>query len=316
MLQCVKCLGVIAASLFSVSQARAEDAILLQYKMTVGEEPIYRSTVEMIQTQTVNKLKVESKIENVDISVITLLGTDSSKNLRLQTENKQLNVKIKIADLGDYLYDSKKDENEKESTLGAVFTPIYDTLKGAVIKVTISPTGKIIELRGYASLLSSVLKDNPLGRQFTGGGSDKAKQYDLAEFYPVFSKKPVKPGDSWEETYKIAMPKLGTFSGKRLYKFVGFDRVGKRKTAKITFTTELTFKVNLKQSGTNVTGKLTIQKSSGTVQFDPVKGKVVSIKSEYTITGNLQANVNGTRFDIDTKQVQKISLELLDKLPE
>ena len=223
---------------------------------------------------------------------------------------------MKIGPLGEYTYDSKSDENEKGSTLGTSLTPIFDTLNGATLTVIHSPRGELVEVKGYAELLAEVLKDNPFGKQLINNGSNNSHKYSLTELYPVMKKEPAKPGDTWEEPFEMAMPKIGTAEGTRKYKFVGYDMVGKTKTAKITYTTDLTFKLDLNQGGQKATGELSIGKSSATVHFDPKMGRVVKVNSTFTLAGDISVSVNGNDITVGTQQTHTIALDLLEKLPK
>ncbi|GAB4137528.1 MAG: hypothetical protein Tsb009_05120 [Planctomycetaceae bacterium] len=307
---------LVAALMMPRSAVHAQKPILLRYKMEPNKPLIYKMTTNTKQVQTVRNMKIETVMSNTEISIRTLKGFDKSKNLELQTENKLLNVKVKIGPLGEYKYDSKSDENERGSTLGAALTPLYDTLNGAYETIVMSPRGEIVETKGFAELVASALKDNPLGKQFAGNGTNTARKFSLAEFFPVLSKAPVKPGDTWEEPYEIELPKLGKAKGTRKFKFVGYEMVGKTKTAKITYTTEMTFDIDLNIGGQKITGKMTMEKSAGTVNFDPQKGQLVKLKSGFTMGGDINVSVNGMDIPIGTKQTQTITLERLTKLPE
>lgn len=309
-------LGLAVLARAGAVQAADEKPVLLRYQYKLNEEMIYKSVQTTKQTQTIGETKIETDISTTEVSVRKLLKVDSNKNLQVEAENKLLQVKMKIGQLGEYKYDSKTEENEKGSMLGGALTPMYDSLRGASVTEIINTRGEVIEIKGFEELMAAALKDNPLGSQFSGGGTNKARKFGVSELYPIMSKMPVKPGDTWEEPFEVSLPKMGTAKGKRNYKFEGFDKVGKTETAKITYTTDLTFKLNLDQGGQKATGELTIQKSSGTLQFDPKKGKVVDLKSEYTIAGTINVSVNGMDLTVDTKQTQTVALTLLDKLPK
>ena len=144
--------------------------------------------------------------------------------------------------------------------------------------------------------MAAVLKDNPLATQFTGGGTDKAIQMEYTEFFPVFSKKAVKPGDTWVVPFEISLAKLGTAKGQRFYKFVGMEKVKGRSVAKITYTYDLTFKLDLAMGGAKVTGELSMEKSSGTILFDRKTGRVVSDNEKLHVIGTMTLDINGMEF--------------------
>jgi len=165
-------------------------------------------------------------------------------------------------------------------------------------------------------LLGDVLKDNPLATQFAAGGSEEAMQIGLAEYIPPLSKEALRPGSRWEVPYQLNLDKFGKATGKRTYTYDGEGTVGKHKTAKISFTTELSFELDLDQGGAKVTGTLSVTQSKGTLHFDPKAGRVVSLANEFTLGGAINVAAGGQNIPVAMEQVQQIRMELLDRLPE
>jgi hypothetical protein len=114
----------------------------------------------------------------------------------------------------------------------------------------------------------------------------------------------------------MKLPKLGTAEGSQSYTFVGRDKVGDTETVKLSVSKEMTFDVNLDGGGAKVTGTLSISDSSGTVQFDPRAGRIVTMESEITMSGDLTVDANGTTQTVGSEMTQKTQVKLLDKLPE
>jgi hypothetical protein len=295
---------------------QAGDGIVLRHKLAKDDKLIYRKTSSVKQTQVVKDMKIETHIDSTEVGVRTFQEVDDKGNIKAQTENKLLKVKTKIGPLGDYTFDSKSNDNDKGSTLGAALTPIYERMSGAIMTVTYTPRGEVTKLEGYEELIKDVLKDNPIGAQFAGGGSEKAARFGYAEFFPVFGEEAVRAGDRWETPYEMQLPKVGDAKGKKIYTYLGPDKVGNRKTVKIGVTHELDFDLNLDVNGVKVTGKMTIDRATGTIQFDPEKGHLVSMTSQYTLSGTMNVDANGMQFPVTTEQLQRVNLELLEKLPE
>ncbi len=74
--------------------------------------------------------------------------------------------------------------------------------------------------------------------------------------------------------------------------------------------------LNINQANSKVTGTLTASNSSGTVQFDPVAGRVVSMKRTVSLGGMLSVDANGMTIPIDNQQELTNTFELLEKLSE
>lgn len=296
--------------------AQAQDAVTLRYKMAKDDRLIVRKTQTVKQSQSVNDKKFDTEINSTDVTVRTLERVDQEGNFHLRTENKLLKVKINIGPLGNYTYDSTATDNETGSVLGSALTPVYDRLKGALLKLVHTPRGEVVELNGLQDLISDLVKGSPLAAQFTGGGSDKAAALSVAEYFPVMSEKPVRPGDTWEVPYELDLPRLGKAKGKRTYKYVGPDKIAGRETARISVTTDLTFDLDLDMGGTKVKGSLSINNSSGTIQFDPLNGQLVTMKNEYDLAGDLTVTAGDMEIPVRTEQKQTVTLDVLEKLPE
>lgn len=302
--------------LFAQASLQAQDAVTFRYKMNKDDKLIYRTVGEVSQTIKIMGMEVKTTITGKDVSIRTLDSVDKKGNFTIQTENKQLYTKMNVGPLGEYVFDSKSSDNEKASMLGAALTRVYERLSGASIKVTHTPKGKITKVDGLKGLLGDVLKDNPLGAQFVAGGTEEGAKLEYGQTFVEFPEKPIKPGDTWEVPFEMKLPKIGTFQGKNVYKYIGNDKVRNRKTAKFSMTSELSIKIDIEMDGAKVTGTLSVSDSSGTVQFDPEKGQIVSNKFKMTLAGNLNVNVNNMDIPIEQEQTHTATIELLDKLPE
>ncbi len=292
----------------------AEDAVTLRYKYGEDDKLIYRTTTTLKQMQTFNNQKFKTDVVSEDISIRTLEEVDKKGGFAIRTENKLLKTTMDIPMQGKYVFDSKSDERDKGSAIGAAVTPIYDRLNGAILTIKHTPRGKVTAVDGYKELMQGVLKNDPLGAQFAGG--ENGALIKFADAFPVMNAKPVQPGDTWVDEYELEMPKLGKAKGKKTYIYVGKDKLAGRATVKLTVTNELSFDLDLALNGAKTTGNLSISKSSGTIHFDAVKGQLVSMKAEFTMGGNINVAVGGQNIAIQTERVQNVVVELLDKLPE
>lgn len=307
-------LSTMAACLLG-SAANAEEGVKLRYKLAKGQKQIYRTTTSIKQTQKVGERKMDFTMSNATVVVRTLKEVDKKGNLHVDVETKSLKATLGGV-LGDYKYDSTKKENDEASEIGAALTPVYDTLNGSSITVVVSPRGEVQDVKGYTELLKDVLKDNPLGERFVGGSSKEMAKLQAGEFYPVLSKNPVRPGDFWDSPFELTIPKLGKFTGKNNYTFDGPGKLGKKKTLKISVTTELSADLKLSMGEAKVTGNLSIGNSSGTIHFDPETGQILKSTATYTMTGTLNITAGDNQFTVDMEQKQTAGIERLDKLPK
>ena len=303
--------------LLAASGASAQDAKTFRYKMDPSDQLIYRLTTETKVAQSIAGMSFDSEVKNVDVSVRTLQKVDDDGNLVIQSENKILKASLKSAAVGEYKYDSQSPTNEKGSALGAAMTPLYDTLKGAYVTLTVSPRGEVVKLDGLSDLLSGVLKENPLTQQFGGMmGTDEAGAMTYGDSFVQFPEHAIKPGDTWEVPFELTVPKMGTFKGKTTCKYEGPDKVGDRATIRFTEKTEMTFDLNIESDAAGVTGTISSTEGSATAQFDPELGQVVSKISTMKLGGSLMVKAGGQELMLQQDQDVSTTFELLDKLPE
>lgn len=292
------------------------DAVEMRYKMTKGEPQYYRTETSLKSSQSVAGATVETELQNSELASRSLESVDDQGRFRVRTTNIKTVANMKIGPLGEYKYDSSSTERDEGSALGAALNPVYEKMNGATISFTLSPRGEVSAVDGLQQLLEDVLKNNPLGQQIIGGGTDKAAEVGLSELYVAFSERPVKPGDTWEAKYQIDLPQIGKTEGKRIYTYEGPDKVGDRQTARIRVNHELSVDIDLNQNGAKVKGTMKVDQSSGIVHFDPARGQIVSMESTYKLSGELTVDAGGKLIPVKTEQNQEIKVSLLDKPPE
>jgi len=306
-------LGVLTLVILAAGVA-AQEGTLLRYQPS--KEPlIYRKTHTMKQTQNVMDMKIITDTKQTEVEVWSV-GVTDKKDLEIKAETKTLEVKAKIGPLGEYAFDSRKDDNDKGSALGAALTPLHERLANARPTYIVSDRGKIAKVEGLKELLDDVLKDNPLAKQFAAGGSEEAMKLGLTEYFPLLPEDRVSSGTRWEVPFEISLDKFGKAKGKRVYVCEGEATVGKRKTIKIRVATEMSFDLDLDVGEAKVTGKMSITDAKGTIHFDPKQGCVVSLNNEYTLSGDLNVTAGGMNIPVSSEQTQNLRLELLEKLPE
>lgn len=295
---------------------RADEAVQFRHKMDESEKLIYETVTEVDQTQNINGTENKNLIKSREISTHSLLEVQDDGSLKLQSENKLLSVSMDMGQLGKYEFDSKKTDNETGSVLGGSLTPLYETLSGAIIKYARTSRGQVLKVEGLKELLAEVLKDNPIASQFAAGASDKGAVANMNQLTIQFPEKTIKPGDRWEEPFEMELAQFGTLKGKANYTYEGADKVGNRKTAKFSSTTEISIDLDITQRGAKITGTIASTEGSGTIQFDPEKGQIVSLTGTMKMSGNLTVEAGGNTINITQEQTQKMTKKLLDKLPE
>lgn len=307
-------IAVLIVACGCAARAQAEEPVLLAYKVAKGETSYYRVGGEVKQTQSIMNMKLNNSFnqETVMSRVADNVDADGNATFKLKAERRKFTSEFGAA--GKYEFDSKSTERDTGSVVGGELTPLFERLTGSEYQVIVNPRGRVTEVKGFAELVADIVKDKPIAAQF-GAGDNKAAVMNEQDTFVVLSDKPVKPGDKWENAFELELPKTGKFKSKTTYTYEGPDKVGIVTTARIGVTSDLTFELDIDQAGAKITGTLTTNNSSGTVQFDPVAGRVVSIKRSLSLSGQMSADVGGMTIPIDNQQEQTSTFELLEKLP-
>lgn len=294
--------------------ASADDGTILKYKLAKGDKLIYRTKMEMKQSQKIMGTAMENELTSETISSYTVETVDEMGNAKLNVKGERLKAMAKFGALGEFAFDSQSSERDKSSAIGLAMTPLMERLSGIMYEATVPPDGGVSEVKGYANQLRDLVEGNPLTAQFAGGGTDDSAKQALDGVFPKIAKTVANTGDTWETPIDLAMGKLGTLKGKTTYVFVGPDKVGDRATAKLAVTTDLSIDINLDMDGTKVTGKISTNNSNGFVQFDTVAGRVISGEGSASMGGTLNVNVNGMDIPVQNDQTVKTTVEYLDRL--
>ncbi|MFN0054703.1 MAG: DUF6263 family protein [Planctomycetales bacterium] len=312
---------VIALALFVtalLASGQGAEPTLLKYKYAKGDKRYYKNVQTMKQSQTLNvngmAIKQENSMNNEAILAheVAEIGADGIALFKTKATRRKMTADFGLA--GKFEFDSQSSERDTSSQLGQSMTPLLERLTGSEYQIAVNPQGKVTEVKGYAELVADLLKDNPFGAQF-GGGDNKTAVTNEQEAFVILSDKPVKPGDKWEVPVDVELATLGRVKGKLTFNFEGFDKVRDVPTVRIGVTNDMSIELNLDQGGTKVSGTITTNNSSGTVQFDPAAGRVLLSKSTLTMGGQLTVEAGGMTIPVDNQQEQTNSYELLDKLP-
>jgi len=300
-----------------VSIGHAEDKpVTLRYKGTKGDRIITQNAAKMQQSQTINGMELTTVIEQKDVSVSTLRQIDKEGNFHVESQPHRLWVKLNLPMQEPYTYDSTKDERQKGTVIAQAMNPVYDRLSTVVMTAVYSPLGKVKKVSGMQEYLADVLKDNAIGAQLIGGGSDELAKLQVTDRLVEFPKKPVKTGDTWDVEFETQLPNIGKFKGKKTYTFEGQDKVGDHATYKITCETEMTIELKTETDGAVVTGTLKADDASSVYQFDPKRGRIIAMKAESQVSGDVSVEAGGNIFSVETDQSQSYELKELDKLPK
>jgi hypothetical protein len=314
----VRRLGLaVAVTLASlIAPAIAAEPVLLRYKFAKGDQLVYRTKHEERQLQTIADEKHESTVNDEIVTLQVVDEIDGNGNAIIKTRAVHRKRKMD-GQGGKFEFDSKSAERDTGSELGSRVTPALERLTGSEYQITVTPRGELAEVKGFTEIVADLVKDNPAATLEAGILADNDSQkHSEQERFVVFSEKPVSPGDNWEHPIEAEFKGIGTLKGKVTYTYESDDKVGDRKTARIGVKTDLTIEFNLATGGIKLTGTMTTTSSSGTVQFDPATGRIVSAKEVSGMTGQLNVEVGGMTLPLANTEEHTTTLQLLDKLPD
>jgi hypothetical protein len=308
-------LAVLAAFCWLASVVQAADPVLLKYKFAKGDQLIYKSTEESKQTQSFmgNKADTVTKQEIVTLRTAADIDSKGTANLKTKAERRKVTVK---GPGGDFAFDSKSTERDTTSAIGSAATPLLERMTGSEYEVSVSPHGSVVDVKGLSEMVADLVKDNPIAQQFGGAATKAGAMLSEQPSFAILSEKPVSIGDQWEQPFEVEMEKFGKIKGKVVYMYEADDKVGERNTVRIGTTTEMTLELNFEATGAKVSGTLTAQNATGTFQFDPLAGRVLSAKRNSTVSGQLSVEVGGMTIPIDTTTEENLTIVLLNKLPD
>lgn len=306
---------VVGGWVAQATSARADEAILLKYKAAQGDRAVYKMGLDMKQSQSIMGMKIENTIKQETIESRTVEAVDSKGQVTVKLKAVRRKMNAEFGAAGKFEFDSKSTERDTGSAIGGAVTPLLERLTGSEYELVVTPLGHVAEVKGYAELVGDLLKDNPFAAQF-GAADNKSAAHQEQRAYLVLSEKPVKPGDQWEVPFDVELTKIGKIKGTITCTYEGPDKVGDRKTARIGVVNNISIEMNIDQGTAKVTGTLSTTSSSGTVQFDPEAGRIVSRKQTSGTSGQLSVEVGGMTIPVDNQQEMTETVELLDKLPE
>lgn len=297
-------------------RAYSENPVLLKYKLEKGAQTFTQHKAEHKTAQTINGMEVKTEMAQVSIDVRTIEDLAADGTAKIKTKTVRLKNNSKVPSLGDYEFDSQKTDRDTSSILGAALTPLYERLVGGELQSEVTPSGVVKSFTGYAQLVGDLAKSNPLTAQFSGGGTDNAGKLAAQGNWVIFTDKPVKPGDKWDNPYEMDLAGLGVFKGKETITFLALETRDGHSIAKLSVSNDISFDLKVDMGAAKVSGKVTTSSSEGSAEFDVTAGKLLSQKSKLTLTGQLSVDVNNMTIPVGMSQDISSELTVLDKLPE
>ena len=312
-------LSMLVAALFSSASLAAQD-VTLRYRWTKGEEVRYRNTIQtdmqMSGLPGMGDMNVSMTMVQVNKLVVDDIAADGTATIRSTTESIKMTMNIPM--MGEVSYDSANPQPAGSNPIADSIGQSVGAMVGETLTLAVAPSGKVGKIDGLARVVEKLKKASPATGGAMGMGnmdtffSEDAQRSTIEQSFALMPDKPVKPGDTWKNEYKIPSP-LGSQTASYVCTLKGQETVNGNPTARIATTG------TIKASGEpGAMGPMTVTMSDGASQgellFDTKLGRVR--KSVGTLTQPLAMRMSapdGTDIAIQAVQKTTATMELIEK---
>ena len=189
-------------------------------------------------------------------------------------------------------------------------------LKGLTFTLTINPAGKITRMEGFDDVLKTAVPKGNLGtiQMMRTVFNEESMRQALAETFMFLPEKPVKKGDSWENTINVGLGPMGALDARNAYADEGPGDGGEKISVKQSIsysvpkgTVSLPFKI------TRADFKST--DGTGTILFNVEAGKLVRSESNVKMKGTITIEAASREVVTQLSLEQIVTVRLLDKEP-
>jgi len=294
----------------------------LVWKAFDGKDKFYQE----MTTVTEQKMKVmDMEVKQTQTQTFYMEWTPEKSDKDSWTvKQKIIGVKMNINIGGNSIpYDSTQKEAQPANPL----TDFFAALVGTEFTLTISKKDedymKITKIEGRKEFIDKLVKTNQqldtLLKQILS--EEALKQMADPTFAAIPSKKElrekgVKAGETWDNTSKLDMGPIGTYTTTSKYTL----KEVKDKKATIDVVTSLKYDAPTTKSGAlpfeiSPGSELTGKDGKGTIVFDLDKGLIKSSSMDLTLNGKLKITIAGQPTEVTLEQTQKSTLTTLEKNP-
>lgn len=182
-----------------------QDKVELRWKWQKDQELIYKSSQETLMELSGHPMR--QQLRYTYSMTVSEVGPGDEATILV----KYLAVASKVSGpQGDFDFDSERDKAAPLEGPGAM----QARMVGQSFTMKMSPTGRVLDVRGYDKVLETMLKGAPEEdpalrvqlRQMFSNESFKGMMQQMAPPLPV---QKVGPGDRWENDFSVKMPMIG-----------------------------------------------------------------------------------------------------------
>lgn len=289
------------------AQPAAAQKVTLRWKYQAGSEMVYRvknhqdvfvsvgGAMSSDQTQTM-RWKVTDVAPNGDATV-------SMTTERLQIESQGMGQNVK------YDSDSGEAPTDPQAKMAAAMASVGYTM-------VISPDGSVKSIQGLDQVREKMLAALPPEQvamaQSMGGElfSEETLTRMAQQNVQLFPDAPVGPGDTWERSFTVSVPVLGSMTTNTTYTLGGTEQQDGRTIATISTSGTMSMGGD-STSAMPMTVNLGDTKLDGSIDFDTDRGVTVSS----TMSTNMQMTVDAGGQQMTMTMSGTMSTELVEFKP-
>ena len=195
-------LSLLVVLLFSLSSTAQ------QYDLRLNLSKGQHYTQSMVMN-----LNMAQSIAGQDVTIASAMQFDFdqtiksiSKNGDFVIESEYSHIIIDVDLMGQKMFYDSRVRDTSGSDMANTYAKIFEKVIGRKFTVTISPKGKVMEVKGLKEIMASLEKasSEPAAKKLIGETFDEKKlisNYESA--YKIFPDNPVKIGDSWTQKRSV-----------------------------------------------------------------------------------------------------------------
>jgi hypothetical protein len=286
-----------AVLVLNVLAAPAPMQPVLRWKLKEGDVIYHESVASTRQTMMVMGTKVDQDQEQTTVTRYTVKRKNADGGMVLEKTLVSLKGKGAVADAG-----------------------LFNKIKGATFLVTLNARGEVVALEGYKQFLAGLGADETSRSLVSMMFTEETIKQSVNEVFGCLAVKGVSVGETWRRPYLQPMGPMGDFSGEMTYRYSGKTPVGGKNLDRITFTATMRYAPPRGQVGGGLPFRIdkadfSADELKGTIQFDPVLGRLVESSSSGRLKGKMTINVGEQATEIEMAQTVQMKSRLLDKAP-
>ena len=280
------------------------DVITLKLNLEKGKTYSYGTSTHFDMNMEVSGQKMATGLDMAYTYKIALDHADSVGN---QVLNSTIDaIKFKAAVMGMSMgYDSKEViDTSHQDAMSSMFRRIFSGMLGKSFKITIGPTGSIVDVSGVEEMITNMINGFPgsdeekekMKAQLSQSFNKEQVKQTFAQAFNLYPDKPVKIGDSWKKEVELGMKGMSNTQD-ITYKV--------KDITSSTVVLDLKGEIKTSRGGVHPDSTATAPamdmngSESGTITLDRTSGMATSGDIDMTMKGSV--DMKGSKVPMDMK---------------